>query len=65
MLDIEGVQGIESISLIGSEAQIEEGLARIERSGATDFTAVVMGADPDEVARSRAVLASYGADRSA
>ena len=29
MLDIEGVQGIESISLIGSERQVADGLARI------------------------------------
>ncbi len=58
MLDIEGVQGIESIALIGSEQKIAEGLALIARSGATDFTAVVMGANPDELARGRAALAS-------
>jgi F420-dependent oxidoreductase-like protein len=59
MLDIEGVQGIEAISLIGSEQQVTDGLARIARSGATDFTAVVMGSDPDELARTRSVLAAY------
>ncbi len=59
MLDIEGVQGIESISLIGSEAQVADGLTRIAASGASDFTAVVMGANPDELAAARAVLASY------
>jgi alkanesulfonate monooxygenase SsuD/methylene tetrahydromethanopterin reductase-like flavin-dependent oxidoreductase (luciferase family) len=60
MLDVEGVQGIESISLIGSEEQIAEGLARIARAGATEFTGHVMGADPDEVARGRAALAAFG-----
>jgi F420-dependent oxidoreductase-like protein len=58
MLDVEGVQGIESISLIGSEQQVVDGLARIAASGATDFTGVVMGANPDERARTRAVLAA-------
>jgi F420-dependent oxidoreductase-like protein len=59
MLDIEGVQGIESISLIGSEQQVTDGLARIAGSGASDFTAVVMGANRDEVARTRQVLSSF------
>jgi F420-dependent oxidoreductase-like protein len=61
MLDIEGVQGMESIALIGSEQQVTDGMARIEASGATDFTAVVMGANADEVARGRSVLAAYSA----
>jgi F420-dependent oxidoreductase-like protein len=59
MLDIEGVQGVESISLIGSEQQVTDGLARIAESGATDFTGVVMGANPDEVAAARRVLSSF------
>ena len=61
MLDIEGVQGIESISLVGGEQQVHDGLARIARSGATEFTAVVMGANPAELARARSVLASFAA----
>ena len=59
MLDIGGVQRIESIALIGSEQQVTNGLARIDQSGATDFTAVVMGANADEVARGRSALAGY------
>jgi 5,10-methylenetetrahydromethanopterin reductase len=58
MLDIEGVQGIESIALIGSEQQVADGLGRIAESGATDFTGVVMGANADELARARSVLAA-------
>ncbi len=61
MLDIEGVQGIDSIALIGSEQQVTDGLARIDSSGATDFTALVMGANADELTRARSVLAAYGA----
>jgi alkanesulfonate monooxygenase SsuD/methylene tetrahydromethanopterin reductase-like flavin-dependent oxidoreductase (luciferase family) len=59
MLDIEGVQGIESIALIGSEQEVADGLGRIAESGATDFTGVVMGANADELARARSVLASH------
>jgi F420-dependent oxidoreductase-like protein len=57
MLDIEGVHGIEEISLIGSEQQVAEGVAAIAAAGATDFAAVVLGGNPDEIARTRAVLA--------
>ncbi len=57
MLDVEGVQGVEHISLIGNESQVAEGLERIAAAGATDFTAVVMGANPDERSRALVVLA--------
>jgi 5,10-methylenetetrahydromethanopterin reductase len=60
MLDIEGVHGIEEISLIGSEQQVSDGLARLAEAGATDFAAVAMGGNPDEVARTRAVLRAFG-----
>jgi 5,10-methylenetetrahydromethanopterin reductase len=59
MLDIEGVHGVEEISLIGSEAEVTDGLGRIAAAGATDFTGVVMGASPDEQARGRAALSAY------
>ncbi|MCP3938277.1 MAG: TIGR03564 family F420-dependent LLM class oxidoreductase [Actinomycetia bacterium] len=63
MLDIEGVQGVEEISLIGSEDEVREGLATIAESGATDFTAVVVASDPDERARTLAVLGEAQASR--
>lgn len=58
MLDIEGVDGPADISLIGSEAQVGEGLQEIAAAGATDFTAVVQGFDADEQARAWQVLAA-------
>ncbi len=58
MLDIEGVEGPADISLIGSEEQVAEGLAAIAAAGATDFTAVVQGFDPDEQQRAWEVLAA-------
>ncbi len=42
MLDIEGVQGVEEISLIGDEATVAAGLDAIAAAGATDFTGVVI-----------------------
>ncbi len=61
MLDIEGVHGIDGISLIGSEQEVTDGLARIAAAGATEFAAVVMGGNPDEIARTRTVLQSFSA----
>jgi F420-dependent oxidoreductase-like protein len=59
MLDIEGVHGIDSIALVGSEQEVTDGLARIAAAGATEFAAVVMGGNPDELARTRAVLGGF------
>jgi 5,10-methylenetetrahydromethanopterin reductase len=59
MLDIEGVQGVDGISLIGSEQEVTDGLGAIAAAGATDFSAVVMGGNPDELARTRATLRSF------
>lgn len=42
MLDIEGVHGVEDISLIGDEATVNAGLEAVEAAGATDFTALVI-----------------------
>jgi len=56
MMDIEGVHGLGDLSIVGPEDEVREQLARIEASGATDFTAVSMGGNPDETARTRAVL---------
>lgn len=56
MLDIEGLPGLGELSLVGSADEINERLGAIAASGATDFTAVPMGANPDEVAATRALL---------
>jgi F420-dependent oxidoreductase-like protein len=59
MLDIEGVHGLGDLSLVGSEQQVLDGIARIAGAGATDFTGVVSGGTPDELARTRATLRSF------
>ena len=56
MMDIEGVEGLGELSIVGDEAFVRDQLGEIERSGATDFTPVPMGGNPDEEARTMAVL---------
>lgn len=60
MLDIEGVHGLEDLAFVGSEAEVRDRIGAVAAAGATDFTAVVMGADPDETAATRALLAAAG-----
>jgi 5,10-methylenetetrahydromethanopterin reductase len=59
MLDIEGVQGIDGIALVGGEQEVTDGLAAIAEAGATDFSAVVMGGNPDELSRTRSALRAF------
>ncbi len=62
MLDIEGLHGLGDLSIVGSEQEVAEGIAAIAESGATDFTAVLMGGNPDEIAATRsAVIAAQAA----
>jgi len=63
MLDIEGVHGLAELSLVGSEGEVRDGLGAVAEAGATDFTGVVMGRDPEETARTRALLAAVAAGR--
>lgn len=56
MLDIEGMHGLEDLSFVGSAEQVLDGVARVAESGATDFTPVIMGGNPDELAATRQVL---------
>ncbi len=56
VLDIEGLHGLGDLSIVGSEDEVAEGIAAVAAAGATDFTAVPMGADPDEIARTRAAI---------
>ena len=56
MMDIEGVEGLGDLSIVGDEAFARDALGAIAESGATDFTPVPMGGNPDEEARTMAVL---------
>jgi F420-dependent oxidoreductase-like protein len=56
MMDIEGVEGLGELSIVGNEDFVREAIGEIAASGATDFTPVPMGFNPDEEARTMAVL---------
>ena len=56
MMDIEGVEGLGDLSIVGDEAFVRDALGEIAESGATDFTPVPMGGNPDEEARTMALL---------
>jgi len=61
MLDIEGVHGLGELSFVGSEAEVRDRVEAVAASGATDFTAVIMGRDADELGATRALLAGMAA----
>ena len=56
MLDREGVHGLGDLSIVGNEEFVRDALGEMAASGATDFTAVPLGGNPDEEARTMAVL---------
>jgi 5,10-methylenetetrahydromethanopterin reductase len=56
MMDIEGVEGLGELSIVGNEDFVSEALAEIEHAGATDFAPVPMGGNPEEEERTMAVL---------
>jgi 5,10-methylenetetrahydromethanopterin reductase len=62
MLDIEGVHGLGELSFVGTEQEVRDRIGAVAAAGATDFTAVVMGGNPDETAATRALLAAIAAE---
>ncbi len=56
MMDIEGVEGLGDLSIVGSEDEVRDALGVIQASGVTDFVPVPLGGNPDEEARTMAVL---------
>ena len=56
MLDKEGVESPADIGLLGSEDEVRDGIARLEKIGVTDLAAAEAAADPDERERTRAAL---------
>lgn len=63
-LDAEGVDGPADISLIGSEKEVAEGLARVRDAGATDFYAAIFPdpSGPQSVERSLDFLRSLSGE---
>jgi alkanesulfonate monooxygenase SsuD/methylene tetrahydromethanopterin reductase-like flavin-dependent oxidoreductase (luciferase family) len=56
MLDHEGVDGPADIAIVGSSAEVTDRIAGLAEIGVTDFAAAEFGANPDEVAATRAAV---------
>jgi len=56
MMDIEGVEGLGDLSVVGNEEVVRDAIGRHAAAGVTDFAPVPMGGNPDEQARTLAVL---------
>jgi alkanesulfonate monooxygenase SsuD/methylene tetrahydromethanopterin reductase-like flavin-dependent oxidoreductase (luciferase family) len=56
MLDKEGVENPADIGLLGSEDEVRDGIARLEKIGVTDLAAAETPGNPDERDRTRAAL---------
>jgi 5,10-methylenetetrahydromethanopterin reductase len=56
MLDHEGVGGPADIAVVGSSSEVTEKILALAEIGVTDFAAVEFGANPDEVAATRAAV---------
>ena len=61
MLDREGAAGPADVTIIGDEASVRDQIKEIDHAGATEFSAVEFVANPDEVARTRALLKEINA----
>ena len=53
MLDREGAAGPEDVAILGSSAEVTDRIGALAGIGVTDFAAVEVGANPDEVAATR------------
>jgi F420-dependent oxidoreductase-like protein len=58
MLDREGVSGPADIAIVGSAEEVRDRIGSLAEIGVTDFAAVEFGGTPDEVAQTRATVAS-------
>lgn len=58
MMDREGVSGPKDLAIVGTEAEVTDQLRELAAVGVTDLNAGVFAVDPDESARTRAVLSS-------
>ncbi|MFA5882941.1 MAG: TIGR03564 family F420-dependent LLM class oxidoreductase [Acidimicrobiia bacterium] len=61
VMDLEGAAGPEDVALIGDEDDVRAGIERFAAAGATEFAALEVATDDDEVARTRALLRSLAA----
>lgn len=58
MMDREGVDGPKDLAIVGTESEVRDQLADLEKIGVTDLNAGAFPGNPDEAERTRAVLRS-------
>jgi 5,10-methylenetetrahydromethanopterin reductase len=61
VMDREGVDGPAGVSVVGDEDEVRKAVRRFADAGATDFAPVEVATNPDEAARTRALLAELAA----
>ena len=61
-MDTEGAGGPVDVSLIGTEEEVLAGIRAFADAGATDFTLVELGLNPDEAPANRELLKGVAAD---
>lgn len=59
MMDLEGVEGLGDLSIVGTEEFVRDAIGELAESGTTDFTPVPMGGNPEEEARTMDVLKEH------
>ena len=59
MMNREGVDGPGGLAIVGTEAEVRDQVANLQAIGVTDFNAGVFTANPEERARTAAVLAEW------
>ncbi len=57
VMDLEGVEGVAEVSVVGSAGEVADRLAAFAAAGTTDFVAVEFTLHDDEVATTRSLLA--------
>jgi len=56
MFELEGVAGPADVAIVGSQAEVEDGIAAMAEAGVTDFAASEFTRSPEERAQTRALL---------
>ena len=59
MMNREGVDGPGGLAIVGTEAEVRDQVKELQDIGVTDFNAGVFTSDPEEVARTQAVLSEW------
>jgi F420-dependent oxidoreductase-like protein len=59
MMNREGVSGPADLAIVGTEAEVRDQLANLRSIGVTDFNAGLFSPDPEELARTHAVLSEF------